>query len=147
MRNNPNATQRRSEFPPARTKPRSEPVGPTTTVQTPLWIRTFGLSDIPDARSYVRRHAGFKLGKFAYHIEALQVRLKNESGPKGAPLSVCTITVKLGQAGVVVVEQASSSPIAAFDLAIDSAERSVRRTLQKQRPRRGKPEIDKTEAS
>ncbi len=146
MKHNPNSAQRRSEFPAARLQPRSQPVGSTTTVQTPLWIRTFGLSGIPDARSYIRRHAGFKLGKFAFHIEALQVRLKNESGPKGAPLSVCTVTVKLGQAGVVVVEQASSSPMAAFDLAIDSAERSVRRTLQKQRPRRGKPEINEIEA-
>ena len=147
MRNNPNASQRRSEFPPARIKPRSEPVGRTTTEQTPLWIRTFGLASIPDARSYVRRLAGFKLGKFAYHIEALQVRVRNESGPKGAPLSVCTITAKLGHAGVVVVEQASSSPMAAFDLAIDSAERSVRRTLQKRRSRRGNPEINETETS
>ena len=142
MRHNPNAPQRRSEFPPAGTRPRSESMGRTTTEQTPLWVRTFGLAGIPDARSYVRRHAGFKLGKFAYHIEALQVRMKNESGPKGAPLAVCTITVNLAQAGIVVVEQASQTPMAAFDLALDSAERSVRRTLQKigDRKRPPKPE-------
>lgn len=140
MRNNPNSIQRRSAFPPARTQPKTQQLGRTTTNHTPLWIRTFGLSGIPDARAYVRRHAGFKLGKFAYHIEALQVRLKNESGPKGAPLAVCTITINLGQAGIVVVEQAATSPMAAFDSSIDSAERSVRRTLQKQRSRRRKPD-------
>ncbi|MBI4912981.1 MAG: HPF/RaiA family ribosome-associated protein [Acidobacteria bacterium] len=142
MRYNPNSHQRRSAFPPAGTRPRSETLGRTTTEQTPLWVRTFGLAGIPDARTYVRRHAGFKLGKFAYHIEGLQVRMKNESGPKGAPLAVCTITVDLARAGIVVVEQASQSPMAAFDLALDSAERSVRRTLQKigDRKRQPKPE-------
>lgn len=139
MRNNPNAAQRRSEFPPARIQPRSKQIGRTTTEETPLWIRTFGLSGISDARPYVRRHAGFKLGKFAYHIEAMQVRMKNESGPKGGPLAVCTITVKLGQADMVVVEQAAPTPLVAFDLALDRAERSVRRTLQKFNARRRKP--------
>lgn len=139
MRNNPNALQRRSEFPAERVQPRSATIGRTTTEQTPLWIRTFGLARIPQARSYVRRHTGFKLGKFAYHIEALQVRMRNESGPKGAPMAVCTITVKLGGIGIVVVEQAAQGPMAAFDLTLDSAERSVRRTLERLGDRRRKP--------
>ncbi|MFN7958897.1 MAG: HPF/RaiA family ribosome-associated protein [Holophagaceae bacterium] len=142
MRNNPNASQRRSEFPPARVQPRSRQIGRTTTEQTPLWIRTFGLAGIADARPYVRRHAGFKLGKFAYHIEAMQVRMKNESGPKGVPLAVCTITVMLGQADMVVVEKAAPNPLAAFDLALDSAERSVCRALQKKKIGREKPTFE-----
>lgn len=94
---------------------------------------------------YFRRHAGFKLGKFAFHIEALQVRLK-PSGPRAHRSLLAPGSPSSWPARVVVVEQASSSPMAAFDLAIDSAERSVRRTLQKQRPRRGKPEINEIEA-
>ena len=142
MSRNQNAALRRSSFPPARLVSNQDRVGRTRTSETPLRIKVFGLSTDEHARGYICQHAGFKLGKFALHIKALDVRLKDESGPHGEPLATCTLSVDLDAGGFVVVVQSAHEPHAAFDLAIEVAERSVRRTLQRMRGfRRTKPSV------
>ena len=141
-RANPNATQRRLAFPSASRTPKLARSGRTLTAETPLRIRTFGLPATGQARAYVLQRAGFKFGKFALDIQGVEVRFKDESGPKGQPLVACTLTLPLVRGGLVVVERAADQIFAAFDTAVDVAERSVRRTLQRLRdkPLRKVPE-------
>jgi ribosome-associated translation inhibitor RaiA len=134
MKKSHQATQRRSAFPPAASLPASALAqGHSVTRETPLRFRTFGLSADEASKGYIRRHLGFKLGKFALDIEALDVHVKHESGPKGEPTVVCTITVRMRQAGTVVVEKDAGGLLPAFDRAAEVVERTVRRTLQRQR--------------
>lgn len=130
MNPNKNATVRRSSFPPARLASNQNRLGSTRTSETPLRIKTFGISADEPSRIYIRERTGFKLGKFALHIQSLDIRLKDESGPHGEPLVSCSMTVLLDAGGLVVVERADSTSRSAFDFTIEVAERSVRRWLR-----------------
>lgn len=143
MSRNANATQRRSAFRAAPTVPATpkERLGRTRTTETPLHIKTFGLSADEPAREYMRKHLGFKLGKFALAITSLDVHVRHESGPKGEPVVTCGLTLWLAPGGAVVVERSASKVLVAFDLALDVGERTIRRTLDRirVRTRRGAP--------
>jgi ribosome-associated translation inhibitor RaiA len=128
-----NAPVRRSAFPPASLVSNQGRVGPTRTTETPLRVKTFGLAADGASRAYIRTRAGFKLGKFALHIQSVEIRLKDESGPHGEPLITCALSVLLGAGGVVIVERAGQEARATFDVAIDVAERAVRRWIQRRR--------------
>ena len=129
MNPNKNATVRRSSFPPARLASNQNRLGSTRTSETPLRIKTFGISADEPSRIYIRERTGFKLGKFALHTQSVDIRLKDESGPHGEPLMTCSMTVLLDAGGFVVVERSASVARSAFDLTIEVAERSVRRWL------------------
>ncbi len=133
MSPNPNNPSRRVPFPPeGRVHPRNTS-GRTTAQDTPLRIRTFGLRSDRGAITYLRQRVGFKLGKFALAIRHVDVRIKDENGPKGSPEVRCSITVHLDDAGCVIVEHGATTSRAAFDLTIDRTERAVRRMLQRRR--------------
>lgn len=108
--------------------------GRTDAEQTPLTLRA-RRTDGDDLRSYARKRAGFKLGKFASRIERVTVRLDDESGPKGAPLSVCSVKVVISRLESVVVTAADADVRAALDTALDGAERAVRRTVERAKSR------------
>lgn len=133
MSPNKNSTVRRSAFPPESLASNQNRLGPTRTSETPLRIKTFGISADEPSRIYIRERTGFKLGKFALHIQSVDIRLKDESGLHGEPLITCTMTVPLDAGGLVIVERASAEARSAFDSTVEVAERSVRRWLQRQR--------------
>jgi ribosome-associated translation inhibitor RaiA len=133
MDSHKNAPQRRSAFPPAHQAQRHERIGPTCTMETPLTIKAFGHFEDGLSKSYASQRTGFKLGKFALHIQGIEIRLKDESGPHGDPLCSCGIGITLEQEGEVVVERRQETAQAAFDLAINVAERTIRRILQRRR--------------
>jgi ribosome-associated translation inhibitor RaiA len=81
--------------------------------------------------AYVRKRAGFKLGKFALDITRTTVWFANVSGPKGAPTCSCKFEVVTTGSGRVVVEARAASTREAFDVAADSAEQAVRRLMEK----------------
>jgi len=132
----PNATSRRAAFPAARKAPLTNPVGRTRTDQTPLRIKLFGLAADEAGKNYMRNHMGFKLGKFGLRIQGIELRVKDESGPHGAPVIAISLSIALEEGGLVVVERAAPEPQAAFDAAVEVAERAIRRTLQRRRSRR-----------
>jgi ribosome-associated translation inhibitor RaiA len=84
---------------------------------------------------YVRTHLGFKLGKYATHIERASVRFFDASGPKGAPQRACRIKVVMARSSSVVVEGSALGPREAFDHAAEVIETAVGRLLQRRRDR------------
>lgn len=133
MEKRSNATLRRATFPPAPLRRPLPQEGKTPTDRTPLRTRVLGLRCSERVLAYIRRHAGFKLGKFALVIQELEIRLKDENGPFGPPVVRCRLAVKLEQGGVVLVEKDAPTVLAAFDAALDATEVAVRRTLQRNR--------------
>lgn len=110
--------------------PRNER-GKTTAPETPLAVRARGVEVDQELRDYIAKRAGFKLGKFATSIERISVRLEDISGPKGAPAQRCAIKVVLSRHESIVVEVVDNDHRAAFDHAMDSVERAVRRSLDR----------------
>ena len=107
--------------------------GRTTTMETPLSVRTLGVEIDEKLRVYLRQRLGFKLGKFAPRTRRVSVRLVDESGPKGRPTFICRMKVVLDPANDVVVEESREDLHSAIDGAMDRAERSIRRALEKVR--------------
>ncbi len=107
--------------------------GRTDAPTTPVALRASGV-EVDDAlRAYIHVRCGFKLGKFAERIERVSVRLEDVNGPKGGASRRCAVKVVLTRHESVVVEVVDVDHRAAFDHAIDSAERAVRRSLDRVR--------------
>lgn len=124
---------RRTPFVFADSVPAGAPPTDDAPARTLIRIKAAGLSRDTDSRSYVSRHIGFKLGKFAGFIQDLVVRLWDESGPHGAPRYACSVAVVLEGVGPVIAERLAHDPRSAFDHALGVLEQSVRRTLQRKR--------------
>lgn len=115
----------------ANEKPRAEQ-GRTSAPETPLSVRTKDVDVDAELREYVAKRAGFKLGKFANAIERITVRFEDLNGPKkGSPADRCAIKVVISRHESVLVEVVEDDPRVAFDTAIDSVERAVKRALEK----------------
>src|SRR5262245_21033144 len=87
----------------------------------------------PDDRAYIRHKLGRRLGKFARSIERVSVRTEDVNGPRGGVDRVCRIKVVLRGLPSVVFEKRHVSLNAAAELALDGAERAVRRALRRRR--------------
>lgn len=107
--------------------------GRTDAPATPLALRARGVEIDDELRDYVHTRSGFKLGKFAERIERISVRFEDVSGPKGAPSRRCAVKVVLTRHESIVVEVVDADHRAAFDHAMDSTERAVRRSLERVR--------------
>ncbi len=92
-----------------------------------------GLSLDEDDRAYIRRRLGEKLGKYAESIERVTVRLVDVNGPRGGVDQSCRIKVVLSGLPSVVVEHRAASLKPALTGALASAERAVRRAVQRRR--------------
>lgn len=123
--------ERRAPFAVHTPKAAKRALGVTTTAQTPLHVRALGFELESFDREYARERARFKLGKFGMWITHASVRFDDVSGPTGAPTIECRIKVMLRNVPDVVVSWQGRTPQAAFDGAIASAERNVRRVLEK----------------
>jgi ribosome-associated translation inhibitor RaiA len=114
-------------------RPAKRAAGRTTADRTPVNIRTAGIDLAAETRAYIRQRLGFKLGKFALHIERITVRLADINGPRGGVDTACRVKVVLsGRDSVVVVSQDADTR-AAIDAAVDRVERAVRRALSRGR--------------
>lgn len=103
--------------------------------EPPVHIRAEGVALGPEDREYLRRKLGTKLGKFAASVERATVRIRDINGPKGGVDHVCRVKTVLRGLPSVVVESRAGSFRTAADLALQSAERTVRRTVQRRRTR------------
>jgi ribosome-associated translation inhibitor RaiA len=103
--------------------------GRTAASETPLHVRAIGLEVDDPARRRIRDRFGRKLGKFAPRIERATVRFEDVNGPRGGKDTVCRIKVVLSHLPSVMIEETRSDVMEAFDVAVEAAERAVRRTL------------------
>jgi ribosome-associated translation inhibitor RaiA len=126
----------RGPFATATVKAAKRRAGKTATEETPLAVRTSGLSLAPEERERIAARVGRKLGKFALHIERATVRLDDVNGPKGGTDKRCRIKVTLSGRPSLVVDKRGESVQEAFGSAIDSTQRAVRKALEDATPDR-----------
>jgi ribosome-associated translation inhibitor RaiA len=110
-------------------RPKRRVSGRTSAASTPLALRAAGVEMAPELREHILSRLGFRLGKFARHIERLTVRFEDVNGPRGGVDTVCRIKVVLSGHASVVVEELASGPFEAFNRADDRVERAVRRAI------------------
>ena len=102
----------------------------------PANIRVDGVFSLDEGdRDYIRRRLGEKLGRHVKSVERVSVRLRDVNGPRGGVDVLCRIKVVLSGLPSVVVEQQSDAFRPALTGALASAERAVRKALQRQRMR------------
>jgi len=99
----------------------------------PSYILARGVDLDPNAREYIRRKLGRKLGKFATAIERVSVRLEDVNGPRGGVDHVCRIKAVLSGRPSVIVERRADSLLGAVEAALSAVERAVRRAVQRRR--------------
>ncbi|AKF05129.1 HPF/RaiA family ribosome-associated protein [Sandaracinus amylolyticus] len=116
----------RTTMPEALPRPEKRVAGRTPTSKTPVTVRGHHVAIEAHHREYVRERLGQKLGKFAPAIERIYVMLEDLNGPKGGVDHECRIQVTLSGLGQVVVKERDPDAIAAFDLAADRMEITLR---------------------
>jgi putative sigma-54 modulation protein len=105
--------------------------GRTDVGDTPLELRTTGHDIEPSLHDWVYERISRQLGKYAVHIERIQVRFGDENGPKGGVDKVCTVHLVLSKLPPVILEVRAETEREAFDRAAGRAERAMRHSVQK----------------
>jgi len=98
-----------------------------------LRIKSFGIARDEASQAYVQERIGGKLGKFAFHIRGLEVRLKRMGWVGDQPRVTCALCVTLDGGTRVAVERSAGGAREAFDHTMGVAERELRRMLQRLR--------------
>ena len=107
--------------------------GRTEAWQTPAHVRVIGVDLDEDARAFIRRKLGMKLGKFATSIERVTVRLTDSNGPRGGVDQMCNVKVVLSGLPSVVIERRDVTLHSAIDIALRATEQTVRRRVSRRR--------------
>jgi hypothetical protein len=131
-------TSSRAAFPSEIPKSLKQQSGRAGVTQTPLHVRTFGVTSRPGLSDYVRAKLGRKLGKFAPAIERVSVRFDDVNGPRGGVDTVSQIKVVLSSLPSVVIREQGVDAWHAFDQASHRTERTVRRSLGRSGVARGR---------
>jgi hypothetical protein len=121
----------RAPFTAHTTKSDKRHAGRTEGAGTPLEIRTVDHGIEETLRAWIYERVGRQLGKYAPQIERIQLRFGDDNGTRGGIDRCCMVHVVLSKLPPVVVEMRGSTDREAFDLAARSAERAVRRNLEK----------------
>lgn len=115
--------------------------GHTDASETPLTIRARDVALSDTMRDYVQSRAGFRLSRFARHIERVSVRFDRvRSIDTSAPSVRCRIKVVVSRQQSVVAEATARTVEVAFGDALDASARWVqhlrerRRRLMRRRP-------------
>jgi len=96
-------------------------------------VREKGVELDEDAREYIRRKLGVKLGKCAPSVERVSVRVFDVNGRRGGIDQRCLVKVVLSGLPSVVVERRHVALQAAIDTAVRAAEHAVRRSIDTRR--------------
>ena len=99
----------------------------------PAHVRAIGGAIDEEARDYIARKLGMRLGGFVASIERITVRLSDTNGPKGGRDQRCQIKVVLIGLPSVVVSETDSTLPRTIDRAVDGAAIAVRRRVQRRR--------------
>jgi hypothetical protein len=112
--------------------------GRTGPAETPFLLRTRGVRASLQLRAYVRKRVASKLGRYAFSLSRIVVRLERPSGPSGAPAFTSRFSLSVVGAERVVVDATRPTWKEAFDASVDAAERAVRRLLERRQGRQRK---------
>jgi hypothetical protein len=102
--------------------------GRTTSSRTPLFVRNATADEELD-REWLQQRMGFRLGKFATGIDRADVTVRDEGGPKGAPTIRATVRLQLPNQEPIAVTAYGATARIAVAAALQSCERTLRRTL------------------
>jgi hypothetical protein len=99
----------------------------------PLRFKAFGISADESSQAYLSDRVKGKLGKFAFHIKGLEIRMKRSGWIDSEPQVSCALSITLDSGVQVAVERCAREAREAFDHTMGVAERLIRRTLQRLR--------------
>lgn len=99
----------------------------------PVFIRAVGTTLSGEDRIYIRQRLARRLRKFDRFVERTSVRVEDINGPRGGNDKRCRVKTSLRGLPSVLVEERQESARAAIDVALDSLERTVRRTIERRR--------------
>jgi ribosome-associated translation inhibitor RaiA len=125
---------KRSRIPVGRTvadtpKPEVAPYKPSVLTH----IRAFGIELDDEARTFIRRKVDRAFQKFESSVQRVTLRLADVNGPRGGVDRVCRLKVVLRENPILVIEKHDASWTVAVNTAVASAEKAVRRVLQRTR--------------
>ena len=132
------AARRRSVLPPSVSRPLKRVGGRASPI--PAHVRVTGIALSTDVQADVRRKLGMRLGKFAWSIERVTVRVRDANGPRGGVDQECTVKVVLsGLPSVVVRRRHASLEVALYEATL-AVEQVVWRRVSRRRmkPRHGR---------
>jgi putative sigma-54 modulation protein len=104
-----------------------------------LEIRRRGVEVTEALRDHLKRRLRFALGRFARHIDRVQVYLRDVNGPRGGTDKQCRIVVTLPRRGRVVVTGVDADIFSAITRTANRAAFAVRRHVLRRRTRRRQP--------
>lgn len=99
-------------------------------------IRAKGFELSPALREHTERRLGFALSWASYDVSKVAVRLSDINGPRGGEDKCCRIQIALPGTADVVIEDTEADLYVAINRAVDRAERSLARRLERQREHR-----------
>lgn len=99
-------------------------------------IRAKGFELSPALREHAERRLGFALSWAVYDVRKVAVRLYDINGPRGGEDKCCRIQIALPGTSDVVIEDTETDLYMAINRAVDRAERSLARRLERQREHR-----------
>lgn len=135
---------KRAPFPARIARPDRRWQDRTAPSSTPAYIRAAGVTLDAADKDYIRRKLGRKLGKFAWSIERVSVRVEDVNGPRGGVDKRCRIKVVMPAIPSVVTEERHHSLQASMDRALTKAERAVRQAVQRHRTMHPKRRTERT---
>ena len=94
-------------------------------------IRGIDLEPTGAIRDHISRRLAFALSRFSGRLKDVEVRLRDENGPKGGLDKVCRIKATLHGLPTLVVEAVGSDLYATIDTAADRAGRALGRSLRR----------------
>lgn len=95
-------------------------------------IRAQGFELSPALREHTERRLGFALSWATYDVRKVAVRLYDINGPRGGEDKCCRIQIALPGTSDIVIEDTESDLYFAINRAVDRAERSLARRLERQ---------------
>jgi len=96
-----------------------------------LVIRGVDLEPTDAIRNHIERRLSFALSRFSGRLRDVEVRLRDENGPRGGVDKVCRVKATLHGLSTLVVEAVGSDLYAAIDSAADRAGRALGRALRR----------------
>lgn len=99
-------------------------------------IRARGFDLTQGLREHTERRLNFALSWATYDVRQVAVRLSDVNGPRGGEDKRCCIQVALPGAQRIVIEDTEDDLYLAINRAVDRAERSIARRLQRRHEHR-----------
>jgi putative sigma-54 modulation protein len=96
-------------------------------------VRGHGLELSPELKEHASRRIRFALSRYGDHVRLVRVRLEDTNGPRGGVDKECRLQVVGPRIGQAVVTARAADPLDAVDQAARTAQRTVRRAVDRWR--------------